>query len=85
MPFLGDSAIRHMGAVLAEIETLYRPSKSTPRCLLCRRKPGNPPRTSTRCTAGLMSEVASGSLTRRADSARMVVDRRYLIERAAIR
>ena len=85
MPFLGDSAIRHMGAVLAEIEDSLYPALAGKHTAM----PVVPPqaRQSTmniNSLHGGQEEPEPGftgfpSATV-ADSARMVVDRRYLIE-----
>ena len=85
MPFLGDSAIRHMGAVLAEIEDTLYPALAGKHTAM----PVVPPqaRQSTmniNSLHGGQEEPEPGftgfpSATV-ADSARMVVDRRYLIE-----
>ena len=85
MPFLGDSAIRHMGAVLAEIEATLYPALEKKHTAM----PVVPPqaRQSTMNINSLHGglDEPEGGFTGFpspvvADSARMVVDRRYLIE-----
>ena len=85
MPFLGDSAIRHMGAVLAEIEATLYPALELKHTVM----PVVPPqaRQSTMNINSLhcgQAEPEAGYTgfpsAVVADSARMVVDRRYLIE-----
>ena len=85
MPFLGDSAIRHMGAVLAEIEETLYPALEKKHTAM----PVVPPqaRQSTMNINSLHGglDEPPGGFTGFpspvvADSARMVVDRRYLIE-----
>jgi succinyl-diaminopimelate desuccinylase len=85
MPFLGDSAIRHMGAVLAEIEATLYPALEKKHTAM----PVVPPqaRQSTmniNSLHGGQAEPEAGYTgfpsAVVADSARMVVDRRYLIE-----
>ena len=85
MPFLGDSAIRHMGAVLAEIEATLYPALELKHTVM----PVVPPqaRQSTmniNSLHGGQAEPEAGYTgfpsAVVADSARMVVDRRYLIE-----
>ncbi len=85
MPFLGDSAIDHMGAVLAEIETVLRPA-------LAARRTGMPvvpegARSSTlniNSIHGGQAELAADftgfPAPVVADSCRIVIDRRFLIE-----
>lgn len=87
MPFLGDSAIRHMGAVLEEIETRLYP-------LLATRRTGMPviPEGARRPTLNINSihggepEPEPGSTALPApcvaDRCRIVIDRRFLIEEA---
>ncbi|MEO8883585.1 MAG: acetylornithine deacetylase/succinyl-diaminopimelate desuccinylase family protein [Devosia sp.] len=85
MPFLGDSAIRHMGAVLAEIEDTLYPALEKKHTAM----PVVPPqaRQSTMNINSLHGglDEPEGGFTGFpspvvADSARMVIDRRYLIE-----
>ncbi|MGN6102783.1 MAG: acetylornithine deacetylase/succinyl-diaminopimelate desuccinylase family protein, partial [Devosia sp.] len=85
MPFLGDSAIRHMGAVLAEIEDTLYPALAARQTEM----PVVPPqaRQSTlniNSIHGGQEEPEEGYTGFPspvvADSARIVVDRRYLIE-----
>jgi succinyl-diaminopimelate desuccinylase len=85
MPFLGDSAIRHMGAVLAEIEETLYPALAARQTEM----PVVPPqaRQSTlniNSIHGGQEEPEEGYTGFPspvvADSARIVVDRRYLIE-----
>jgi succinyl-diaminopimelate desuccinylase len=85
MPFLGDSAIRHMGAVLAEIETVLYPALEEKHTAM----PVVPPqaRQSTlniNSIHGGLPEPEGGFTGFPspvvADSARIVIDRRYLIE-----
>lgn len=85
MPFLGDSAIRHMGAVLHEIETVLLP-------LLAGRRTEMPvvPEGARASTLNINSvhggeaepEVGSTALPAPcvADRCRIVLDRRFLIE-----
>jgi succinyl-diaminopimelate desuccinylase len=88
MPFLGDSAIRHMGAVLAEIEdTLYPalakkttampvvPQQARQSTLNINSLHGGQPEAEPGFT-GFPAPVV-------AHSARMIIDRRYLIEESA--
>ncbi len=85
MPFLGDSAIRHMGAVLAEMEASLFPA-------LARKRTEMPvvPEGAKQSTMNInsihggaaelddyASELPSACV---ADSCRMVIDRRYLLE-----
>lgn len=85
MPFLGDSAIRHMGAVLAEIEESLYPALEQKHTAM----PVVPPqaRQSTLNINSIHGGLAEpeGGFTGFpspvvADSARIVIDRRYLIE-----
>jgi succinyl-diaminopimelate desuccinylase len=85
MPFLGDSAIRHMGAVLAEMEATLFPALAEKRTAM----PVVPPqaRQSTlniNSLHGGQEEPEAGftgfPAPVVAHSARMVIDRRYLIE-----
>ncbi|HVW92345.1 MAG TPA: acetylornithine deacetylase/succinyl-diaminopimelate desuccinylase family protein [Devosia sp.] len=85
MPFLGDSAIRHMGAVLTEIEETLYPALANKHTAM----PVVPPqaRQSTMNINSLHGGLPEpeGGFTGFpsavvADSARMVIDRRYLIE-----
>ncbi|HTJ56673.1 MAG TPA: acetylornithine deacetylase/succinyl-diaminopimelate desuccinylase family protein [Devosiaceae bacterium] len=85
MPFLGDSAIRHMGAVLAEIEETLYPALEKKHTAM----PVVPPqaRQSTmniNSLHGGLPEPEQGFTgfpsAAVADSVRMVIDRRYLIE-----
>ena len=85
MPFLGDSAIRHMGAVLAEIEEKLYPALEQKHTAM----PVVPPqaRQSTlniNSIHGGLPELEGGFTGFPspvvADSARIVIDRRYLIE-----
>jgi succinyl-diaminopimelate desuccinylase len=85
MPFLGDSAIRHMGAVLTEIEETLYPALANKHTAM----PVVPPqaRQSTmniNSLHGGLPEPEGGfsgfPSPVVADSARMVIDRRYLIE-----
>ncbi|MES1199992.1 MAG: acetylornithine deacetylase/succinyl-diaminopimelate desuccinylase family protein [Pseudomonadota bacterium] len=83
MPFLGDSAIRHMGAVLAAMEQELYPA-------LARRETEMPvvPEGARQSTLNFnslhagQSEPEDGALPSPvvADSARLVLDRRFLIE-----
>jgi succinyl-diaminopimelate desuccinylase len=83
MPFLGDSAIRHMNAVTEAIERELYPA-------LARRRSDMPvvpdgARTSTlniNSIHGGLAETTGGGLPSAlvADSCRMVIDRRFLIE-----
>jgi succinyl-diaminopimelate desuccinylase len=89
MPFLGSCAIRHMGAVLQEIETRLIPS-------LARRRTAMPvvPEGARQSTLNINSlhggqrepDRASHALPSPCvpDSARMVIDRRFLIEEELI-
>ena len=92
MPFLGDSAIRHMGAVLAEIEATLYPALASRHTAM----PVVPPQArqsslNINSLHGGLPEPAPGSTgfpsAVVAHSARMVIDRRYLIEEqpAAVR
>jgi len=85
MPFLGDSAIRHMGAVLAEIEETLYPSLAGRTTAM----PVVPPQ--ARQSTMNINSIHGGQEEPEAgytgfpspvvaDSARVVVDRRYLIE-----
>jgi succinyl-diaminopimelate desuccinylase len=85
MPFLGDSAIRHMGAVLAEIEGVLYPALGEKHTAM----PVVPPqaRQSTlniNSIHGGLPEPEGGFTGFPspvvADSARIIIDRRYLIE-----
>jgi succinyl-diaminopimelate desuccinylase len=85
MPFLGDSAIRHMGAVLTEIEATLYPALEKKHTAM----PVVPPqaRQSTmniNSLHGGQEEPEEGFTgfpsPTVADSARMIIDRRYLIE-----
>ena len=85
MPFLGDSAIRHMGAVLAEMEASLFPALAEKRTAM----PVVPPqaRQSTlniNSLHGGQEEPEAGftgfPAPVVAHSARMIIDRRYLIE-----
>jgi succinyl-diaminopimelate desuccinylase len=89
MPFLGDSAIRHMGAVLTEIEETLYPALDRKHTAM----PVVPPqaRQSTMNINSLHGGLAEpeGGFTGFpspvvADSARMVIDRRYLIEESDV-
>jgi succinyl-diaminopimelate desuccinylase len=85
MPFLGDSAIRHMGAVLAEIEASLYPALAEKHTAM----PVVPPQ-ARQSTLNINSihgglDEPEGGFTGFpspvvADSARIVLDRRYLIE-----
>jgi succinyl-diaminopimelate desuccinylase len=85
MPFLGDSAIRHMGAVLAEIEASLYPELAKKHTAM----PVVPPQ-ARQSTLNINSihgglDEPEGGFTGFpspvvADSARIVLDRRYLIE-----
>jgi succinyl-diaminopimelate desuccinylase len=88
MPFLGDSAIRHMGAVLTEIEATLYPALENRHTAM----PVVPPqaRQSTLNINSLHGGLPEpeGNFTGFpspvvADSARMIIDRRYLIEETA--
>jgi succinyl-diaminopimelate desuccinylase len=88
MPFLGDSAIRHMAAVLTEIEASFYPALEKKHTAM----PVVPPqaRQSTMNINSLHGGLPEpeGGFTGFpspvvADSARMVIDRRYLIEETA--
>ena len=85
MPFLGDSAIRHMGAVLAEIEETLYPALAGRTTAM----PVVPPQ--ARQSTMNINSIHGGQEEPEegytgfpspvvADSARIVVDRRYLIE-----
>lgn len=85
MPFLGDSAIRHMGAVLAEMEQSLYPALAARRTEM----PVVPPqaRQSTMNINSLHGGLAEADpgftgfpSAVVADSTRMIIDRRYLIE-----
>ena len=85
MPFLGDSAIRHMGAVIAEMEEVLYPALAARHTAM----PVVPPqaRQSTmniNSLHGGLPEPEAGFTgfpsAVVAHSARMVIDRRYLIE-----
>ena len=85
MPFLGDSAIRHMGAVLAEIETTLYPTLDARRTEMPVVPEGA--RASTLNInsihggqAELPSDFTGFPAPVVADSCRMVIDRRFLIE-----
>ena len=85
MPFLGDSAIRHMGAVLAEFEATLYPALAGKHTAM----PVVPPQ--ARQSTMNINSIHGGQAEPEkgytgfpspvvADSARIVVDRRYLIE-----
>ena len=88
MPFLGDCAVRHMGAVVAEMETSLFPA-------LARKRTDMPvvPEGAKQSTLNINSfhggqaELAPDFTGFPAavvpDSARMIIDRRYLIEESA--
>jgi len=85
MPFLGDSAIRHMGALMAEIEARLLPELAGRRTAMPVIPDGA--RASTlniNSIHGGEAEPAPGSTALPApcvaDSCRMVIDRRFLIE-----
>jgi succinyl-diaminopimelate desuccinylase len=87
MPFLGDSAIRHMGAVLAELEATLYPALAARHT----RMPVVPPQArqssmNINSLHGGLPEPEAGFTgfpsAVVAHSARMVIDRRYLIEEA---
>lgn len=85
MPFLGDSAIRHMGAVLAEMEETLFPALAEKRTAMPVVPPG-----ARQSTLNINSLHAGQPEPEEgftgfpapvvAHSARMIVDRRYLIE-----
>ncbi|HEV7276077.1 MAG TPA: acetylornithine deacetylase/succinyl-diaminopimelate desuccinylase family protein [Devosiaceae bacterium] len=85
MPFLGDSAIRHMGAVIAEMEEVLYPALAARHTAM----PVVPPQ--ARQSTMNINSLHGGLPEPEADftgfpsavvahSARMVIDRRYLIE-----
>lgn len=85
MPFLGDSAIRHMGAVLQEIEDTLYPALAKKHTAM----PVVPPQ--ARQSSMNINSIHGGQAEPEADftgfpsatvadSARIVLDRRYLIE-----
>ena len=85
MPFLGDSAIRHMGAVLAEFEDSVYPALANKHTAM----PVVPPQ--ARQSTMNINSIHGGQQEQEAgytgfpspvvaDSARIVVDRRYLVE-----
>lgn len=82
MPFLGESAIRHMGAVLDRIERDLTPALAARRTDMPVAPEGA--RTSTlniNSLHGGQEEIAEGLPSPLvADSCRMVIDRRFLIE-----
>ena len=85
MPFLGDSAIRHMGAVLAEMETALYPALDARRTEMPVVPEGA--RASTLNInsihggqAELPQDFTGFPAPVVADSCRMVIDRRFLIE-----
>jgi len=85
MPFLGDSAIRHMGAVLAEIEeTLYPVLASRTTEMPVVPPQGRQSTLNINSIHGGQEEPEAGYTGFPspvvADSARIVIDRRYLIE-----
>jgi succinyl-diaminopimelate desuccinylase len=87
MPFLGDSAIRHMGAVIAEMEATLFPALAARHTAMPVVPPGA--RASTlniNSLHGGQEEPEAGytgfPAPVVAHSARMVIDRRYLIEEA---
>ena len=90
MPFLGDSAIRHMGAVLAEMEAPLFPAlaQKQRRCRWCRRRRGSR-RMNINSIHGGQPEPEAGYTGFPAPvvphSRRIVIDRRYLIEEPAPR
>jgi succinyl-diaminopimelate desuccinylase len=85
MPFLGDSAIRHMGAVLAEMEASLYPALAARHTAM----PVVPPQArqssmNINSIHGGLAEAEAGATgfpaAVVAHSARMVIDRRYLME-----
>lgn len=84
MPFLGDSAIRHMAAVLERFESEFYPHLATKRTTMPVAPDGA--RQSTMNINSIHGGLAEGfegwPSAVVADSCRMVVDRRYLIEEA---
>ncbi len=82
MPFLGDSAIRHMAAVLERFESEFYPHLATKRTTMPVAPDGA--RQSTMNINSIHGGLAEGfegwPSAVVADSCRMVVDRRYLIE-----
>jgi succinyl-diaminopimelate desuccinylase len=92
MPFLGDSAIRHMGAVLAEMEATLFPALAEKRTEMPVVPPGARQSTlNINSLHGGQAEPETGfdgfPAPVVAHSARMIIDRRYLIEEtsAAVR
>ena len=88
MPFLGDSAIRHMGAVLAEMESTLYPALAGKTTSMPVVPPGA--RQSTMNINSihggqeeLPEDYTGFPAAVVADSARIVIDRRYLIEESA--
>ena len=85
MPFLGDSAIRHMGAVLAEMEATLFPALSTRRTAMPVVPDGaRTPTLNINAIHGGEPEPPEGSTALPApvvpDRARITIDRRWLIE-----
>ncbi|TCT05437.1 succinyl-diaminopimelate desuccinylase [Tepidamorphus gemmatus] len=82
MPFLGDSAIRHMAAVLEKFEREFYPYLATKRTTMPVAPDGA--RQSTMNINSIHGGLAEGfegwPSAVVADSCRMVIDRRYLIE-----
>ena len=87
MPFLGDSAIRHMGAVIQEIEATLYPALAEKRTAMPVVPPGARQSTlNINSLHGGQPEPEPGftgfPAPVVAHSARMILDRRYLIEEA---
>jgi succinyl-diaminopimelate desuccinylase len=83
MPFLGDSAIRHMGAVLERFETELYPLLATKRTNMPVVPEGAKQSTlNINSIHGGQAERDGGGLPSPcvADSCRMIIDRRFLIE-----
>ena len=85
MPFLGDSAIRHMGAVIAEIESTLYPALANKHTAMPVVPPGAKQSTmNINSLHGGLPEPEPGYTgfpsAVVAHSARMIIDRRYLIE-----
>jgi len=88
MPFLGDCAVRHMGAVLAEMETSLLPALAKKRTAMPVVPEGA--RSSTLNINSFHGGLAEPEVEYTGfpaalvpDSARMIIDRRYLIEESA--
>lgn len=88
MPFLGDCAVRHMGAVLNEMEASLFPALAAKRTAMPVVPEGAKQSTmNINSLHGGLSEPEEGFTGFPAavvpDSARMVIDRRYLVEETA--